>query len=206
MIATLGFTPEPLAAPLKHYTVDDLFVLYGPPGKPETDKALAEVHTMSQLFDVQVHDVALPDAFDYAYVLRKMEEIHHALPPGTEVLVNGSGGPRPMTMAATIFAAARDLPLLYYDSYACKEGKVIPLRAYKGLPDLGARQRSILQRLQKGSADMGQLAKDLKLAPSTLTEHIQGLERMGAVVVAQEGRRRHVALEPDLMHMDLEAA
>lgn len=199
LLATLGFTPKLVVAPLRdHPEVTDLHVFYGPASKREVQEALQEVRIMAQVFDVVVHEHDLPDAFDYVDALRALDDTWRSLPEGTEALVNGSGGPRPMTMAATIFGFTRDVPLLYYDEYH-REGRAIPLRAYRELGSLGASQKRILQRLQQGEADMSTLATDLGLAPSTLSQHVKELEGTNAVRVVREGKRRVVSLEPDLV-------
>jgi hypothetical protein len=206
LFATLGYTPRLVMAPLRHHPeIRAVHVFYGPPGQKKAEVALAKLRTACEALDVQLWAHGVKDAFDYLGFLHAMEQAHGKLPTDTEVLFNGSGGPRPMTMAATIFCFTRNVPLLYYDEYNSQGGRVIPLKAYRSLQDMGDSQRRILQRLQRGEADMGTLSQDLGLAPSTLTKHVTRLEENDVVSVAREGKRRIVTLQPDLVGLDMGA-
>jgi len=206
LFATLGFTPRLVMAPLRHHPeIRAVHVFYGPPGQKQAETALAKLKAACEALDVQLTAHGVKDAFDYVGFLHAMEKAHTKLPRGAEVLFNGSGGPRPMTMAATIFCFTRELPLLYYDEYNSQQGRLIPLKAYRSLQDMGDSQRRILHRLQQGEADMGTLSQELGLAPSTLTKHVTRLEENDVVTVARDGKRRVVTLQPDLVAMELGA-
>lgn len=205
LFSTLGFTPKLAIAPLRHHPeIHEMHVFFGPPTKKETQETLQELRVMAKAFDVRVVEHSLPDAFEYGDVLRAMTD---AAADVDEVVVNASGGPRPMIMAATIFCFTRDIPLVYYDEYDTQHGKEIHLKAFRNLDRFGSSQRRILQRLQQsGEADMGTLATEMGLAPSTLSQHVRELVDAHAVAVRREGKRRVVSLEPGLAHIDLDPA
>lgn len=200
LIAPLGFTPKLALAPLRDHDVEEVHLIYGLPLKGEGKEAVEKARATVETLGIPLREHGVEDAFDYEAILEAFEAAH-AEAGGREVIVNGSGGTRPMIMATTIFAYARDLPLLYYDDYDTKQGKVIPLKAFRKLPQLGDSQNAILERLARGEADMGTLSEELGLAASTLTGHIQRMQASGLVSVRREGKRRVVAATPEVLRM-----
>jgi DNA-binding transcriptional ArsR family regulator len=202
LFATLGYTPQLVLAPLRGQPAyEAVHVFYGP-GPKDAEEALTKVRTACKALGVKlvVHKVA--DPFDYTAFLHAFNQALKELGQ-VEVHVNASGGTRVGIMASTIFCFTQDIPLLYFDEYGTKEGKTIPLRAFRNLDRIGDKPRAILRRLQKrGPADMGTLATEMSLAPSTLTEHVATLLEAGTVLVDREGKRRIVALVPDLAKID----
>lgn len=199
LLAPLGFTPKLALAPLRDHDVEEVHLLYGLPlkeGKEAVEKARATVETLG----IRLREHGIRDVFDYEAILEAFEAAY-AEAGDREVLVNGSGGTRPMIMATTIFAYAHDLPLVYYDDYNTKGGKLIPLKAFSKVSRLGESQNAILERLGKGEADMGTLSEEVGLAASTLTGHIQRMEASGLVSVRREGKRRIVAATPEILRM-----
>lgn len=205
LFATLGFTPQLALAPLRSTsTFEAVHVFYGP-DHADSAKAFKSVKTACDVVGIKLAGHTVNDPFDYTAFLDAFTKAANKL-PGKEITMNASGGTRVGIMAATIFCFTNGIPLLYYDEYSTSEGQLIPLKAFRNLDRLGDTPKAILRLLQQdGPADMGTLASELKLAPSTLTEHVQTLSQSGTVVIEREGKRRVVRLLPDLAKVDLEA-
>jgi CRISPR locus-related DNA-binding protein len=205
LFAPLGFTAKLALAPLRdHPDIDTVHIFYGGPMKAEAKEALKACRSTTDTLGVSLVEHKVKDVFDYANILEALTTAYAATTE--DVIVNASGGTRPMIMAATIFAFTHDVPLVYYDEYETTQGKLIPLRAYRALPGLGVSQQAILHRLEKGSADMGTLAHDIGLAPSTLSVHIQRLTESGLVTVEKHGKHRIVSVVPEIKRFAAEAA
>lgn len=199
LFATLGFTARLALAPLRDYPdVDTVHLFHGTPEKAESKKALKDARATTETLGIKLVEHRIRGAFDYEAILTALARAYGSIGNET-VYLNASGGTRVMTMATTIFAFTNDVPLLYYDEYETTEGKQIPLRAFRELRTLGDSQRAILDRLRKSPADMGALAKDVGLAPSTLSAHVQRLTESGIVTVHREGKRRVVTVTPEIL-------
>ncbi len=202
LFATLGFTAKLALAPLRgHPDIQEVHVFHGTPEKPESKKALKDVRATTETLGMKLVEHRIKGAFDYEAILEAFSHAH-ARVGDAPVWMNASGGTRVMTMASTIFAFSNELPMLYYDEYETQSGKEIPLRAFRALRDLGESQRAILQRLRKSPADMSALAKDVGLAPSTLSVHVQRLAESGIVSVSRNGKRRVVTATPAILAFD----
>lgn len=199
LFATLGFTAKLALAPLRdHPEIDTVHLFHGTPEKPESKIAVKDVKATLKTLGIKLVEHRIKGAFDYEAILQSLANAHASVKNGP-VLLNASGGTRVMTMATTIFAFTNDIPLLYYDEYETTSGKEIPLAAFRQLRDLGDSQRAILDRLRKGSADMGALSHDLGLAPSTLSVHVQRLTQAGIVSITKAGKRRVVTAVPAVL-------
>ncbi len=202
LFATLGFTAKLALAPLRnHAGIDTVHLFHGTPEKPEGRQALNDARATTKTLGVRLVEHKIKGAFDYEAILEAFANAYAKAIP-EKVYVNASGGTRVMTMASTIFAFTNDLPLLYYDEYETLGGKEIPLRAFRELRTLGSSQRAILDRLRKSPADMGALAEDVGLAPSTLSVHVQRLANAGIVTVARQGKRRVVTAASAIISVD----
>lgn len=205
LFATLGFTPQLVLAPLRgtnSYT--KVHVFYGN-DHADSIKAFKDVKAACSALGVKLIAHPVKDAFDYTAFLQAFTKTAQGIDED-DIVMNASGGTRVSNMAATIFCFVRDIPLLYFDEYNSTEGRLIPLKAFRSLDRLGDSSRAILRLLQEnGPADMGTLASELELAPSTLTEHVQSLADSGTVLVTREGKRRVVTLVADLAKLDLGA-
>lgn len=205
LFATLGFTPQPVLAPLRVSSeFKELVVFFGPPGRPEILQSLNVVRTTCKGLGITLREYPVRDAFDYSEFLGVFTDALQRF-EDRKVAFNASGGTRIMVMAATIFCFTNDLPLLYFDEDNHTQGKVVPLRALRSLRRLGETPRAILAHLQRwGPKDMSGLARELGLAISTVTEHVKVLEQSGTVVIQRDGKRRIVQLIPDLQNVDLD--
>lgn len=204
--ATLGHTPEHVLGPLrKERDVRSFHVFFGSPQLDEGKAALRAIRDFCSSKRIELVEHSVPGAFDYANFLRSFSEAWAAVSRKSKVLFNASGGTRVMQMAATIFCFTHEIELHYYDEYESQEGRVIPLRAFRSLDRVGPTPRAILEHLQnQGPCDMTSLAARLDLAPSTITQHVQGLENSGTVVVERSGKRRIVRLLPELTSFRLD--
>lgn len=206
LFATLGFTAKLALAPLRDRPdIKTVHLFHGTPLKPEGREAMKDARATTKTLGVELVEHKVKGAFDYEAILAELAAAYGQV-TGEEILLNASGGTRVMVMAATIFAFTNDVPLLYYDEYETTEGKQIPLRAFKDLRQLGESQLAILRHLKEGPSDMGTLAKEVGLAASTLSVHIQRLVASGIVTVEREGKRRIVTAVPAVMTLGLEVA
>ena len=207
LFATMGYTASLVVAPLRQYPeIREMHVFFGPSKDPRHSQTLRTVQEVGETFGVKLHKHATKDGFDFDQALRAYVQTLDKVREGDLVLFNASGGPRPMIMAATIFCNTHDIPLLYYDEYDTKEGKQVPLKAYRSLRGLGDTKRALLQRLKdKGPTDVSGLASGLNLAMSTVSAHVRELLGKGLVSTERDGKRQVVALTPGIAVMDLEA-
>ena len=203
----MGYTPALVVAPLRQRrSITDMHVFYGPPQDPKREGPLEAVRKVAESFDVKLHVHAVEDGFDYDQAMRSFVAARDQVPKGRRILFNASSGPRPMIMAAALFCHTHGLPLVYYDEYDTKEGRAIPLQAYRGLSGISRTKRSLLRRLQaQGPTDVGTLARKMGLANSTVSEHVKELHAEGILTVDKEGRRRVVRLTPAIKDLHLEA-
>lgn len=203
----MGYTPALVVAPLRQYPeIREMHVFYGPSKDKKQAETLSAVQGVSETFKVKLYQHPTKDGFDFEEALRTYVKTLDKVPEGGQVIFNASSGPRPMIMAATIFCSTHDIPLLYYDEYDTKEGKQVPLKAYRSLRGLGDTKKALLQRLKaKGPTDVSGLAGGLKLAMSTVSAHIRELSGMGLVSTERDGKRHVVALTKGLEALDLEA-
>lgn len=205
--ATLGHTADHVLGPLRKAEKEtrSFHVFFGSPLLDEGRAALRTVREFCGSKRIELVEHAVPGAFDYANFLRAFSEAWAGVSRKSKVLFNASGGTRVMQMAATIFCFTHEIELHYYDEYESQEGRVIPLQAFRSLDRVGPTPRAILQFLQtQGPSDMSSLAQRLSLAPSTITQHVQGLETSGAVVIERLGKRRVVRLLPELTSFRLD--
>jgi DNA-binding transcriptional ArsR family regulator len=202
----MGYTASLVVAPLRqHPDIRELHLFHGPKDANHI-KALAAVRQVAATFGVRIVDHTTKHGFDFDEALRLYVQAYDKVPEKEDVLFNASSGPRPMIMAATIFCFTHDVPLVYYDEYDTKQGKRIPLTAYRSIRGLGDTKRALVRNLQKkGSLDMGTLAKALKLGASTVSVHVHELATMDIVGVQRDGKRVMVTLRPEMATLDLEA-
>lgn len=204
LFATLGFTAKLALAPLRdHPDIDEVHLFYGTPLKAEGTKAVKDARATTSTLGVKLVEHKVKGAFDYSAVLASMS-LAQATCTG-DIKINGSGGTRPMVMATTIFAFTNDVPLLYYDEYETKQGKQIPLRAFRHLRELGESQLAILRKIQSKPTDMSSLATAVGLAPSTLSVHVHHMVDAGIVRIEREGKRRIVSPVEEVLTMGLGA-
>jgi CRISPR locus-related DNA-binding protein len=204
LVATLGFTPGPVLAPLRQGKYDHVILVSAPGGSREGDEAIQQVHAACKLFGIPQRTVTVADPYDYTAFLKALQDIHAKAKD--DYHVNASGGTRIMVMAATIHCFLHDVPLWFFPDET-SEGILVPLKAFGSLKDIGDSQSQILRHLQRhGPADMGTLAKAVDLAPSTLTMHIAKLRDAQLVNVQAQGKSRIVSLQPQVQKLRLGAA
>lgn len=195
LFATLGYTARLCLAPLRDERFQRAFVFCGSEDTAERRSALLELRETMAAAGVVLEERKLADPFDFEQALRAYGAAHDTLPTEAKVIFNASSGPRPMIMAATLFCHVRALRLVYYDEYATRRGRDIPLQAFRKLGEIGEAKRTMLRRLQsRGPSDMSTLARTMRLAPSTVSEHVKELAAEGVVTIAREGRRRVIQL------------
>ncbi|MEK6975629.1 MAG: ArsR family transcriptional regulator [Candidatus Thermoplasmatota archaeon] len=207
LFATMGYTAPLVVAPLRQYPgIREMHLFYGVSKDQKHPETLRAVRGVSETFQVKLHEHKLRNGFDFEEALRSYVKTLNTVPDAAKVIFNASSGPRPMIMAATIFCSTHDIPLHYYDEYDTSEGKVIPIKAYRGLRGLGETKKQLLQRLQRdGPLDISTLAGGLELAMSTVSAHVNELLGLGLVHTSREGKRQLVKLEPGVAVLDLEA-
>lgn len=205
LLTTLGFTAKLAMAPLRdHPDIDEVHLFYGSPLKAKGTQAVKDARATTSTLGVKLVEHKVKGAFDYTATLEALASTY-AKVSSKPVILNGSAGTRPMIMATTIFAFTNDVPLLYYDEYETQKGKEIPLRAFRDLRQLGESQLAILRRVQSKATDMGTLAADVGLAPSTLSVHVQHLVESGIVRIERQGKRRIVTAVDEVMALGLTA-
>lgn len=198
LFATLGFTAKLALAPLRdHPEIDAIHLFYGTPEKPESKAAFKAAKATAETLGIKLVGHKIKGAFDYEAILEAFTKARSSVKD--EILMNASGGTRVMTMASTIFAFTHDLPMLYYDEYETREGKEIPLKAFRALGGMGESQRGIIALLRKQPRRMGDLADALGIAPSTLSAHIKHLTAAGVVRVDRQGKERIVSGNPAVL-------
>jgi DNA-binding transcriptional ArsR family regulator len=65
---------------------------------------------------------------------------------------------------------------------------------FKALADAG--RRALLERLTRGEATLGELARPLAMSVPAVHQHLAVLERAGLIVSEKRGRERWCRLEP----------
>lgn len=202
----MGYTPSLVVAPLRqHPDITEMHVFYSGDKTAKRVSSLETLRQVTETFRVRLHEHTIPDGFDYDTAMRAFVDAYERLPEHG-VLFNASSGPRPMIMAAALFCHTHAVPLVYYDEYDTKEGRHIPLHAYRSLRGISDTKRTLLKRLQtKGPCDVGTLARHMRLATSTISEHVKELSADGVLIVDRDGRRRVVRLSPAVSDLKLEA-
>jgi DNA-binding transcriptional ArsR family regulator len=203
LLTTMGFTASLALAPLRDYPdINKVHLFYGTPMKDGTKTALKDARATAKTLGVILTEHKVTGAFDYSATLKALATTYSKI-TDSKIILNGSAGTRPMIMATTIFAFTNDVPLLYYDEYETKQGKEIPLRAFRNLRHLGESQLAILRTVQMKPADMGSLAATIGLAPSTLSVHVHHLVESGIVRIERQGKRRIVTAVDEVMAIGL---
>jgi DNA-binding transcriptional ArsR family regulator len=70
-------------------------------------------------------------------------------------------------------------------------------RVFQALAD--PTRRAIVDRLSRGSASVGELAKPLDMSLAAVVQHVQILEACGLIRTAKAGRVRHCLIEPEVL-------
>jgi DNA-binding transcriptional ArsR family regulator len=205
LFATLGFTPAPVLAPLASPAkFSAMHVFFGPPGHPDVNLALEAARAECQRQGVRLLEHPVHDAFDYTAYLHAFADARAA--QRGRIVFNASGGTRVAIMAATLYCYTHEIPLVYHNETDPRIAQEVPLKAIRSLSEASTTRRAIVGLLQQsGPRDMTSLSTKLKRAASTITGHVQDLERAGIVHVERVGRRREVRLATALSDVRMKA-
>lgn len=202
VFATLGFTPEKLLAALASVPEVKkviIYTAYSPEGKARAEKALKDVIKVLRQLGVEHGSVVLRSPWDFLPILERMLKDLSELSEGDAVF-NLTGGPKTMTVAATMASVLLGIPLVYFPEEENVGKDVIHLPvlrlAYSGLLTNG--QRRVLNEIEKrgGRARSADVHQALGISPPTLEYHLTKLGRAGVVrVTTMEEDKRHRLIE-----------
>ncbi len=198
--ATLGFTPEKLLAAVASVPNVERVVFYtahSPDTRQKSEHAAKEVEKVLRQLGVESKSVVLRSPWNFLEILRALLEDLGSRPV-RDAVFNLTGGPKTMTVAATIVSILLGVPLVYFPEK--EEIGRDPIRlpvlklAYSSL--LTDRQRVVLREISKrgGSVRNADLHRALRITPPSLEHHVRKLEELGMVHVSmmKEDRRHRI--------------
>jgi len=198
-VATLGFHPEKLLQAIPGSQATEVWY-YVAPGTTQAKQARVEraIQTVERTLSslrLPFRRLDLPHPFDYLSTLKRfLNDLRDAR--DRSVVFNLTGGPKTMTVAATVACLLLGIPVVYVpEEEPNARPMALPIIRMRYVHLLTPRMHRILTRLlEQGPSLPADLARDLGMAHSTLDYHLVRLDRLGALEWILEGRRRKAAV------------
>ncbi len=198
LFGTLGFHPEKLLSAIPGLDVPiDYVVIYSAAQAKTKERALARV-ALKQVTDTleamgmsyEHREFTSPWSFsDMFRVLLRDLQSHRP----EEVVFNLTGGPKTMTVAATMACLMCGVRVIYVPEELAAPGAPVelPLLRIRYSQVLTPSQQRVLRAIHETSpATLDELARYLRLKNATVSYHMERLEKMGAVTLhLEEGKR-----------------
>ncbi len=201
VFATLGFTPQKLLAALP--SVSDVrkvifYTSHSPAGRDKSEKAEQEVVKVLNQLGIDYRSVVLDSPWNFIEIFRSM--LKDLSRVSDNIVFNLTGGPKTMTVAATMASILLGIPLVYFPEEEEVRLQAIHLPvlnlAYTSLLTDG--QRRVLREVEKrgGQARSADIHRTLGISSPTLEYHVKRLEKLGVIrVEPMEEDRRHRLIE-----------
>ncbi len=200
VFATLGFTPEKLLVAVASVPRVEKVIFYTAHShdtRKRSERAARDVMMALRQLGIECRPVVLRSPWNFLDILEVVLEDLAKHSDG-DAIFNLTGGPKTMTVAATMASILIGIPLLYFPEK--EEMKADPIHmpvlklAYSRL--LTSKQRGILEEIERrgGSVTGAVLHKALGITPATLQHYLVKLEKLGGISVAplEEDRRHRV--------------
>ncbi|MFQ5905547.1 MAG: DUF6293 family protein [bacterium] len=197
--ATLGFTPEKLLAairPAPNVEKVMLFTAYSPEGKEKAERAEKEVRVVLRQLGIECQSIVLKSPWDFLEIFESMLKSLADL-ASHNLVFNLTGGPKSMTVAATMASVLLGIPLLYFpeeNERVKQEAIHLPVLKLAYSSFLTESQRRVLREIQRrgGTAKGADVYAALRIRPATLDYHFKKLKKLGVIdVKPMEQDRRH---------------
>lgn len=203
ILATVGYTPEkvthslPLEGP-----VGEIVAFFGSKANRGTTAALKTIRAACRSVGVAVAEVEIGSAYDFAGAV---EAYRGEIPArrGGDLLFNLSGGTGVMQAAAAFVCFTEGIPFSYYNR---EERRYVRSEALRLEPagGISPQQRRVLDLLRQEPAGMraADIARRLRLAPSTVDHHLKRLRGRRLVrEKANDKTRRPLVVTTDLARL-----
>lgn len=209
ILGTLGFRANSLLPTLESTPdVDNVVVFCN--DHPRALEALAEVHKVCSVLGIQVHRVAIPDAFDLLQAAKAMRsQVRQLKRCGHDIAVfNIAGGTKMMSAAALLVCAMEGLNSVYVHDETYREIP-LPLLKVDYSQLLTTAQKEILTFIWTNrSKPMTQveIAQGMGKHKATINHHIQTLEGKNILRLVEDprDRRKKVVRVDDALELMLE--
>ena len=198
LVSTLGFHAEKLLGAIPQSGASEVWFYVAPGTTPakqaKVDRAVRTVERALRHLGLPFQRRTLRNPFDYLGTLRRfLDDLREAKEPA---LVNLTGGPKTMTVAATMACLLLGVPVVYVPEEEENPTPVsLPIVRMRYTHLLRPQMRRVLETLStRGPMSAADLARYLEIRHSTLDYHLTRLERLGALERVPQGHRRHVAV------------
>ncbi|MFQ5911356.1 MAG: ArsR family transcriptional regulator [Thermoplasmata archaeon] len=203
VFATLGFTPEKLLAAVAALPNVEKVVVYtafSGKAKAKAERALKEVIGTLRKMGIESETEILRSPWDFLAALETLLRDLADQPKG-EAVLNLTGGPKTMTVAAAMASVLLGVPLVYFpeeEEGVRAEAVHLPVLKLPYSQLLTGGQKRVLAEIERrgGSAKSAEISKALGIAPPSLDYHLGKLSGAGVLQVSTwKNDRRHRILE-----------
>lgn len=209
ILGTLGFRANSLLPTLESTPEVDKVVVFCN-DHPRALEALAEVHKVCSVMGIQVHRVAIPDAFDLLQAAKAMRsQVRQLKRGGHDIAVfNIAGGTKMMSAAALLVCAMEGLNSVYVHDETYREIP-LPLLKVDYSQLLTTAQREILTFIWTNRGKpmtQVEIAQGMGKHKATINHHIQILEGKNILRLVEDprDRRKKVVRVDDALELMLE--
>ncbi len=206
VFATLGFTPEKLLAAVA--SIPDVkrvvvYTAFSREGKERAENAIDEVLRTLRMLGIEAITEILRSPWDFLSIFETMltDLTKHS---GNDIVFNLTGGPKTMTVAATMASVLIGIPLVYFPEEEEKvrlEAIDLPVLKLPYSSLLTQGQRRVLAELvdEGGRAMSAKISRALNITPPSLEYHLKNLLEAGIIEVTpfkEDRRHRIVEMTP----------
>lgn len=190
LFGTLGWHPSKFldAIPRAGETIERVVIYTGSTGEEERRNSRRSLQVVTETLDamhlpLEHRDIANP--WDFTEILRTfLSDLREGRPD--ETLFNLTGGPKTMTVAATVACLLLGVRALYVPEELEGGGVPVelPLFRVRYSDMLTERQQEVLRVIREEAPEsLDELAGALRRANATVTFHVQRLQDLGAVTL-----------------------
>lgn len=193
--ATVGHSAEPILLGVKSIGADRMYLFATNDSQPTA----IEIGSILSKLLIDVRPIVLLEPFDMVEGIKLMvKTIREALCEvgnGAELYFNITGGTKIMTTSALIASYMEGVKPYYVVERPSEVGPIVMLPSLpKGIDALSNTQKKIIVVLKKlGSANILEIAKEVKMSVPSAKDNIDRLLKLG-VVEPTKGRGRKVKL------------